>query len=321
MTHLLKESTIKELNATEGATVTNRVCADKSITVEAVSADPTDTVICGAPDPNTGNHGAAAVRGVYLAGGAKLMGFTVSNGYCKAWASGNRGCGVYAQTTATVIKNGVVAMNSAYQGGGIYYNQQGWRYDRLISIFILGRRVYAGISTNCLISFNVGTTAPGSTTAYDYDCQITTNTTTVTGGSGGGGLTALFTAAKSALITASSMAAGGTMQRWYREAVSYIIIRLGAEAVRISRRWRGIARSDKIVPAVMAVAAMRGHTTIARSSVTRVAPTGGGTRDGIFDRCEFRGNSGRTGGAYGGILRNCRSLTTWAAMRAAAAIM
>ncbi|MDD5679328.1 MAG: hypothetical protein PHW60_15265, partial [Kiritimatiellae bacterium] len=49
--------------ATAGSTLTNRVYSPLAITIRAVSANPADTVIVGAPDPVTGSNGPAAIRG------------------------------------------------------------------------------------------------------------------------------------------------------------------------------------------------------------------------------------------------------------------
>ena len=58
--------------------MTNRITITKPVTVQSVNG-PAATIIQGQWDSNTPN-GDAAIRCAYLAGGAKLYGFTLTNG-------------------------------------------------------------------------------------------------------------------------------------------------------------------------------------------------------------------------------------------------
>lgn len=112
--------------------ITNRVVIDKAVTVRSVEG-PDATIIKGAKDPadpagNGGGAGPAAVRGVYLDGGAQLFGFTVTNGASSTVTStsatrdrNNRGGGIFlGGTSGIVISNCVVSGNYGhYYGGGI----------------------------------------------------------------------------------------------------------------------------------------------------------------------------------------------------------
>ncbi len=107
---------------TAGTTLTNRVYSGAGITIQAVSTNPADTVIVGAPDPGTGSHGPAAIRGYKGPPSSWLIGFTISNGY--TFATGGTdykdryGGGVYGGN----VSNCVIVGNSAkdYGGGAAY---------------------------------------------------------------------------------------------------------------------------------------------------------------------------------------------------------
>lgn len=160
---------------TPGYSLSNRVCITKALTVRAVSADPAETVIVGAPSPVTGGVGTNAVRGVYMVANSALIGFTVSNGF--TYLVGNdpnerRGGGIYAMSHwilgqhSQVISNCVVTGNRAGEvGGGIY---QGSAY----ACTLTGNEAYgsggagAGISLlyDCLIAGNHATNNHGGGT-------------------------------------------------------------------------------------------------------------------------------------------------------------
>ncbi len=113
---------------TPGYGLPNRVVATNSISIRSVNG-PASTVIEG-----QGPEGASAVRGVYLAGGARLEGFTIAGG--GTFLSGTfpyerNGGGVYL-TGGASISNCVVKNNSAYEGGGIYILYSGYTFNSAI---------------------------------------------------------------------------------------------------------------------------------------------------------------------------------------------
>lgn len=110
-----------------GMALTNRVVIDKAITVRSLSDNSADTVIRGVWDVMT--NGPAAVRCVYLASKAKLIGFTITNGATLRTGTQNdvAGGGVFAAANDAIVSNCVIAGNAAHgydygsAGGGAYY--------------------------------------------------------------------------------------------------------------------------------------------------------------------------------------------------------
>jgi hypothetical protein len=126
-------------------TMTNRVVVDKPITVQSLNG-PSKTMIVGSRAA-TAATGDGAIRCVYLADGATLSGFTLTNGATRA--SGNsqleqKGAAAWCPSLSPVLtncvlignaarlraggsyggtlRNCVLANNSAEDGGGVYYS-------------------------------------------------------------------------------------------------------------------------------------------------------------------------------------------------------
>src|SRR5216683_3613692 len=95
-------------------TVTNRVAVTTALTVRSANGAGL-TVIAG----HAG--GDSAVRCVYLANGAALVGFTLTNGatlFNGAYQIDLNGGGVWCESASAVASNCVLSGNSAYSGGG-----------------------------------------------------------------------------------------------------------------------------------------------------------------------------------------------------------
>jgi len=101
--------------------VPNRVAVDKAVTVKSVNG-PEFTAIQGLQVPGITN-GPGAVRCVFLASGATLSGFTLTNGATYqlggVWANEQSGGGVWCASTGATVTNCIIAGNSAgYAGAG-----------------------------------------------------------------------------------------------------------------------------------------------------------------------------------------------------------
>jgi len=94
---------------------TNRVVVTNAISVIGVNG-PSATTIEGQPDPVSTN-GNAAVRCIYLADGASLSGFTLTNGATLATGQGG---GAYCESSNSLLSSCFIVGNSGYYGGGVY---------------------------------------------------------------------------------------------------------------------------------------------------------------------------------------------------------
>ncbi|HYV30397.1 MAG TPA: right-handed parallel beta-helix repeat-containing protein, partial [Candidatus Binatia bacterium] len=176
-------------------TMTNRVAADKPLRLRSVNG-PQFTMIQGHHVSGT-NNGDGAIRCVYLANGAVLSGFTLTNGATRAVFENppNRqssGGGVWCEyRDSVVVSNCVIAGNSAANygagaaqgtlnnctltgnsGPGAYYSA----LNHCTLSGNLGAGAVSSILNNCTMSSNSGAGADSSTL----------NNCTLTGNSGGG---------------------------------------------------------------------------------------------------------------------------------------
>ena len=160
--------------------ITNRVAITKAVSVQSVNG-PEESVIRGAWDPATTN-GAAAVRCVYMVDGARLTGFTLTNGATQA--SYGEGGGAECESTNSIISNCVFAGNSASYAGGGAYNGNLWNC-RLYGNFSqsYGGGAAYGSRYNCLFESNSAYYGGGCYYGNSYNCTIVGNTATNGGGS------------------------------------------------------------------------------------------------------------------------------------------
>jgi hypothetical protein len=182
-------------NFPEFSGLTNRLVITNAITVKSVNG-PGVTFIVG-----SGPLGDAAIRGVAMAPGSVLNGFTVSNG-C-TMSSGEyfiqqSGGGVWCSDESCVLTNCVIAGNNAsIHGGGVF---QGSLYNCTVTgnfapdsgggvywgeltactiqdnLSFLGGGVYDSVLLNCTLSGNFGVLQGGGAYGGElYHCTVVTN--------------------------------------------------------------------------------------------------------------------------------------------------
>jgi hypothetical protein len=148
---------------------TNRLVVTSAITVQSVNG-PAATVIQGYKVPGT-TSGPSAVRCVYMANGAQLIGFTLANGgtlQSQLVAPANNGAGVYCPSDNATLYNCVIDGNAASgQGGGAYG-------CILINCTLAGNA--------CIASPRFGATGGGAASCKMTNCIITNNIALAGGG-------------------------------------------------------------------------------------------------------------------------------------------
>jgi hypothetical protein len=154
-----------------GGILTNRVAMTKPVTLQSING-PAVTVIQGYQIPGTTN-GDTAVRCVYMADGAVLIGFTVTNGATQATSRGDTdGGGIFCWYSGhAIVSNCVLIANSSGYGygggieGGTLYNCQ------LIGNHTITRGGAASdsILNNCILTNNHAFYGFGGGT---YECKL-----------------------------------------------------------------------------------------------------------------------------------------------------
>ncbi len=150
-------------NPAMGYDLTNRVAVDKALAVRSVNG-PAATHIVGQPGEQPDGFGLAAIRGVFLAAGAEMSGFSVTGGYTHSFFSIDAfGGGVYSVSNNTLVSNCVIMGNAAWAGGA---------------------GAYRGTLRHCVLARNTSTFGGGGAEdAVIEQCRVTDNAA----GAGGGG--------------------------------------------------------------------------------------------------------------------------------------
>ncbi len=162
--------------------MTNRVAITNAITVTSVNG-PAFTTIRGAWDPVTTN-GDAAVRCVYVGGGATLAGFTLSGGATRLAGDitfEQAGGGSFHDSSA-VISNCVYLNNTAYNGGGSWGgNIVDCEYRNNRAVFAGGGALF-GVFDRCRFISNHAAYGGGTDGATVRNSLYSGNHATVSGG-------------------------------------------------------------------------------------------------------------------------------------------
>ena len=256
-----------------GSTLTNRLVVSNAMTVRSLNG-PAVTAIVGARDAS-GTNGPAAVRGVYLAAGAQLIGFTISNGATRALSAYNHnyesGGGVWCTDDTAVVSNCVVSGNLAgYAGGG----------------------VYNGRYLDCVIAGNgAGDDGGGAFGAVFEDTSLLDNTARF---DGGGAVESVLSGC--VLEGNEADSGGGAASSSLADCVlSNNAARSSGGGVYLSGMTNGVLANN--TAATSGGGAYGGTTRNARFQGNSAGNSGGGARNGTLVNCALSGNvSGGLGG-------------------------
>ena len=167
----------------------NRVAVDKPLALRSVNG-PQFTIIQGYQLPGTTN-GDGAIRCVYLAGGASLSGFTLTNGATRSvedhgpYDAGpdSAGGGAWAESTSALISNCVVTGSSSHLSGGGVWDAT------LVSCRVVGNsaREWGGGTakstlSRCTLTGNSASGGGGAWNGTLYNCLLIGNTASDYGG-------------------------------------------------------------------------------------------------------------------------------------------
>jgi hypothetical protein len=160
------------------ALVTNRVDVPVPVSLRSLSG-PGATVIEG-----QGPMGDGAVRCIFLAAGARLEGFTLSNGFASLWSPELRDSGGGALLeSGAVVSNCIITCCGASFGGGI---RRGTVWNTIVTRSTAGTGngggAYSCTMYNCLLTHNDGGQGGGAFACALYNCTVASNRASYGGG-------------------------------------------------------------------------------------------------------------------------------------------
>ncbi len=267
--------------------LTNRVAIYRPMTVQSVNG-PDVTFIVGRRDAAT--NGPAAVRGVYLADGASLIGFTVTNG--ATLAGGNltnelSGAGILCAGSGCTISNCVVRNGIAKGGGGGVWGGRLWNSLVMANAASNGAGAYGASLVDSILERNSARHSGGG--AYGgtlSGCMVTGNYANGWGGGLWGG-----TCSNGALVDNRGDSGGGGAYRSLLVDCSL--------SSNISKWGSGGGLSGGIA-----------SNCVFSSNWAR---DGGGACESALFNCVLSNNTsaGFGGGAYGCAVRACTLVGNW----------
>lgn len=259
--------------------MTNRIAVMMPVILQSLDG-PAVTAIQGCKTPGT-MAGNSAVRCVYLADGATLSGFTLTNGCTRSAGDIYReqgGGAIWCASGAAIVTNCVLAGNAAaLYGGGAFGGTLTNCTLTANSLAAQGGGIFGGVLYNCLLTSNFATNGGGACGGMLAGCTLSNN---ISEFSGGGASTAVL----NGCVLAGNVATngGGVQGGWLFNCT-------------LTNNLAG---------------AGGGETTAALTDcllVDNAADEGGGGNFGECTNCTFIGNSAASqgGGDYSSTLVNC----------------
>lgn len=266
--------------------LTNRVAVDKVVTVRSVNG-PAFTVIVGAGGTG-GGVGTGAVRCVWLGSGAKLDGFTVTNGFTLASGSSEKqGGGIWAEGSLVVVTNCLVAGCGAAGSGGGAYGGTYFNCELIGNSASRGGGVSGADLSGCVITNNRAGSGGGAESCALTDCLVSRNS--ATNSDGGGVYGGTLTGCRLAENTAWN-AGGGAYEARLSDCVLW-----SNRVLTGSSGEGGGAYGGALVDCLLVM-----------NSVTGSLSFGGGAASAALSGCTLASNrADYGGGAFGGSLSNC----------------
>ena len=274
---ILVTNGVYQSGARELCGMSNRVAVTKPVTVRSVNG-PEATHILGA-----GPVGPTAVRCVFLANGALLAGFTLTNGATQNagdWLTNYSGGAVWCEGLGAVVSNCTLTGNSAHEHGGGAYS------GTLIDCTISGNSAYDGggayssTLTHCVLTGNsAGWTGGGAWRGALTDCTLADNLATYEGGGA------------------------------WNSSLERCVLRGNTADFRAGGAWNSIL-NDCVLTGNSASTAGGGAAfgTLSNCTLTsNSAYSGGGVYRGVLNDCTLAGNSATFdgGGAWDSSLNGC----------------
>ncbi|MBU1694776.1 MAG: PKD domain-containing protein, partial [Verrucomicrobia bacterium] len=266
------------------AGLTNRVAVDQAVIVRSLNG-PAVTAIVGQPCPTNGGAGAGAVRCVYLGSGARLDGFTLTNGFTlSSGTEQQQGGGIWCEGTSAVVTNCRIAGCGAGDDGG---------------------GGYSGTFESCTFDGNRADHGGGAVAATLGDCTVTNNRAGLGGGAYGCTLTDSRICNNAATNTYGGGVYGGTASACLLSGNTAANSGGGAYNAQLSGCT---LRSNALTAAMGDGGGAYGGTLQGCDLANNSAPGGfgGGAALADLSGCTLVSNSALYGGgAYEGNLTNC----------------